>query len=166
MALLLEGDVEDPKTQRIAELETENRTLRRDLADAQVEADRAREDANRALAMLRRQLSPLYRALQAVFGELDAAGIAEDASPSASRTSESGVESRVAAVWESWKEKLGRDTGPSRVIDALLQHGELNVAQLKVAGKMATQTVYDSTSKLNRLGLLNKNGGRYSLKKL
>jgi hypothetical protein len=114
------------------------------------------------LSALRRQLGPLYRALQAVFGELDVAGV--EGGGGESTTSSSTP--KVTAVWESWKQKLGSNTAPARVIDALLQHGELNVAQLKVAAKMANQTVYDSIHRLNKLGLINKNGGKFSLKTL
>lgn len=69
----------DERGREIAELRAENQRLARALEDANMRANRAREDADRALSALRRQLSPLYRALQAVFGELDAAGIADDA---------------------------------------------------------------------------------------
>ena len=41
---VLEGEVEDPKARKIAALEVELRQVRRELADAQLEADRARED--------------------------------------------------------------------------------------------------------------------------
>jgi len=160
----------DPRDADLQRLEGEVRQLRRALKDAEVEAERAREDANRALSMLRRQLNPLYRALQAVFGELDAAGVGDSPlSDESSPPREGGAPSqdpRVSTVWTAWKERFGVGSGPARVIDALLLHGDLNVAQLKVAGQMATQTVYDSVSKLNKLGLIDKNGGRYSLKKL
>lgn len=167
---LIEGEVLLDANPELDRLRTKVRTLERDLDDARLEARRAREDADRALSMLRKQLSPLYRALQAVFGELDAAGVTDSTVPdpqSAGPGATHGIEPRVAALWASWKQKLGgADSAPSRVIDALLTHGEMNVAQLRVAGKMAQQTVYDSVSKLHKLGLLNKNGGRYSLKQL
>lgn len=158
--LVLRGQVVDDRDTEIEQLRDDNRRLRRELTIANGEIARAKADSARALGALRKQLAPLYRALQAVFGELDAAGM--DEMPIES----SGREPRVSQVWESWKSKLGGDTAPARVIDALLQHGELNVAQLKVAAKMANQTVYDSIHRLNKLGLINKNGGRYSLKQL
>ena len=157
----------DPRDDRIDELERQVARLRGDLSDARHELTRVREDSNRALTALRRQLSPLYGALQRVFGELDAAGIADvEPVPVASPTAAPAPNARVSAVWDSWKEKLGSNTAPARVIDALLGHGELNVAQLKVAAKMANQTVYDAIHRLNKLGLINKNGGRFSLKAL
>jgi predicted transcriptional regulator len=51
-----------------------------------------------------------------------------------------------------------------KVIDALLAHSELNTAQLKVAAGIGSRTVSDSIFKLNKLGLITKNGGRFSLK--
>lgn len=156
----------EPPDQEVERLQAENRKLKRQLSDAETEGARAREDADRALGMLRKQLSPLYRALQAVFGELDAAGVGTYEHPDPVPSSMGAQPTRVAAVWESWKLKLGATSAPARVIDALLIHGAMNVPQLKVAGKMANQTVYDAVSKLNKLGLIDKNGGRYSLKQL
>lgn len=163
---LLEGEVKDPQALRIAQLETELRQARRELSDAQVDAERARADASRALSMLRRQLSPLYRALQAVFGELDAAGVTDEA-PSATHapeTSAAGRSAKEMALWSDWKAKL--PPGCGKVIDALLLHSDLNVKQLKVAAKMGENSVYQATSRLGQAGLINKNGGRFSLKQL
>ena len=162
MAHLLEGEVEDPALQRLEAMETELRQARQELRESRAETRQVRASTDAALSALRRQLGPLYRALQAVFGELDVAGV--EGGGGESTTSSSTP--KVTAVWESWKQKLGSNTAPARVIDALLQHGELNVAQLKVAAKMANQTVYDSIHRLNKLGLINKNGGKFSLKTL
>lgn len=156
---VVEPDVSDP---RVAELESEVRRLTRALADARLEADRAREDATRALSALRRQLNPLYRALQAIFGELDAAGV--DDAPVASPASGPTVNPRVAAVWESWKQKLG--AGPAKVIEALLLHGELNTQQLAIAVGVDRTTIPNYVHRLNKAGLIAKNGGRFSLKQL
>lgn len=156
---LLEGDVEDPQTARIADLEEEASNLRAALGRANLETARAREDAALAMGALRRQLSPLYRALQAVFGELDAAGIEDAPVPSAA-----GTTPRNSAVWEAWKQRLPPAVG--KVIDALLLHGDLNQAQIKVAAGLGTGTVSDAVYKLNKAGLINKNGGRVSLKAL
>lgn len=158
---LIEGQVEPLPTleeERIVELEAEVEELRNALTTAKAETRQAKAEATRALANLRRQLQPLYRALQGVFGELDAAGI-EDAAPPAAASNP-----RVAAVWESWKSRLAPGCG--KVIDALLVHGELNSAQIKVAARLGTSTVSDSIYKLNKAGLITKNGGRFSLKTL
>jgi DNA-binding transcriptional ArsR family regulator len=170
MARLLEGEVLPTVDPEIERLRAENRRLQREVADAKIEAQRAREDAQRALSTLRRQLSPLYRALQAVFGELDAAGIEETpaaASPSGaapSGPSATGRDPRVVAVYESWKQRLG--PAAAKVIDALLVHGEMNTTQLSIAAQMHRTNVPKAISKLNQAGLVNKIGGRFSLKPL
>ena len=164
MTKLLEGIVEvaDP---RIAELEAEVRQTRRELADARVEASRVREDAERALSMLRRQLSPLYRALQAVFGELDAAGVIDDGGGLHGAASQApSVDARTAAIWMSWKGRLGPQCG--KVIDALLLQPEMNTTQLAIAIGTRRQNIPGLIYKLNQAGLLNKNGGKFSLKQL
>ena len=51
-------------------------------------------------------------------------------------------------------------------IQALLEHGEMSAIQLKIATRSGQQTVYDTIHKLNKLGLINKNGGKFSLKEL
>lgn len=145
----------DPRDREIDALRAEVKTLRTDLTIARTEAARAQQDADRALGMLRKQLTPLYRALQAVFGELDAAGV-EDAPQNTSP--------RVSAVWENWKAKLGG--GPAKVIDALLLHREMNTQQLAIAIGCDRTTVPNYIHRLNKAGLLNKNGGRFSLKEL
>jgi hypothetical protein len=158
---LLGGQEDDPKARRIAELEAELRQARREAIDAEVEANRAREDSNRALSMLRQQLGPLYRALQAVFGEIDAAGIPETGpgAPAANTVNE-----RVSPVWAAWKEKLSPACG--KVIDALLVHKDLNRKQICVAAQMGKDTMYGVITKLKTAGLLDENGGRFSLKQL
>lgn len=161
---LIEGDVMPDIDPEVERLRAENRTLTRQLADAKIETKRAREDSDRALRMLRQQLSPLYRALQAVFGELDAAGVTHDA-PTATMSATSSVDARVAVVWDSWKSKLGGTV--AKGIDALLLHGELDTAQLAIAAGLDKRTVTNTVVyKLNGAGLINKNGGRFSLKAL
>jgi len=172
MAKLLEGEVLPEADPELDKLRNENRHLKRELDDAQRDARRAREDASRALGSLRKQLGPLYRALQMVFGEIEAAGVDEDygdpAPPSGpSGSLDSRLDPRVNAVWESWKVKLGPGTAQARIIETLQLHPSMSAAQLKVAAKMATQTVYECTAKLKLLGLIEKDGaGRWTLKKL
>jgi len=148
---------------RIAELETQLRAMTRQRDDANRETKRAQEDAQRALSMLRTQLGPLYRALQAVFGELDAAGVTEDRRPEPGDAPPAAPAKNVA-VWEAWKQRMPPAVG--KVIDALLLHGELNQVQIKVAARIGSSTVTDAVYKLNKAGLINKNGGRVSLKQL
>jgi hypothetical protein len=157
----------EPRDVEAEALRMENRRLRRELQDAQTNEARAREDAQRALLMLRQQLGPLYRALQAVFGELDAAGVADDVRPSAVVTpgaGASGMDPRKAAVWDAWKQRLGGQC--AKVIDALLLHSDMNSTQLAIAIGTRRQNIPSLIYKLNQAGLINKNGGRFSLKQL
>lgn len=139
-------------------LREEIRDLRDRLRDAQRELSAAQHESARALGNLRRQLGPLYQALQMVFGELDAAGVNE--APAASAQ----VNSRTSAVWENWKTKLpGR---PAQIIDALLLHGEMNSTQIAIAIGIHRNNVPGLIFRLNKAGLIDKNGTKYSLKKL
>lgn len=146
----------DERDAQIADLKEENRNLRAALARANAETAQATTDAARALGALRRQLGPLYSALQMVFGELDSAGVS-DAGPSAPSND------RTKAVWDSWKGKMG---AAAKVIDALLLHGEMNTQQLAIACGVDRTTIPAYVMKLNKAGLINKNGGRFSLKQL
>jgi len=114
--------------------------------------------AEDGLRELRHVLKPLYSGLQKVFGEFDAMGISD---------SQNGAERLPAEhskVWKSWMDKL--PGMPAKFIEVMLEHGEMSVAQIRVAAHCGQQTVYDVASKLHKLGLLNKNGGKYSLKEL
>ena len=162
--LVRRGDIidvaADVADERIERLERENRQLRRERDDALTDARRAREDANRALKELRRQLSPLYKALQAVFGELDAAGVEDTVAEAVA----AGGDPRVTAIWQSWKTRLGPQCG--KVIDALLLQPGMNTTQLAIAVGTRRQNIPNLIFKLNQAGLLDKNGGRFSLKAL
>lgn len=157
---------DDPRDEEIKELREENKKLARALRDANVRAERAEEDTVRALTALRRQLGPLYRALQAVFGELDAAGVGDEApsSQGAESATLGGRSAREMALWADWKTKL--PSVCARVIDVLLLHSDLSVRQIMAAGKLGEQSVYKATSKLGQLKLIDKTGGRFSLKEL
>lgn len=159
------GDLEtDPRDAQLETLRAENRRLQRALSDAELRADRAREDADRALSNLRRQLGPLYRALQMVFGELDAAGVADSPSTATSASPAPAVDQRATAVWESWKQKL--PGAPAKVIDALLLHAEMNYTQLAIAIGVHRNSIPNIIWKLKRAGLITKNGNRVSLNQL
>jgi len=155
---LLEAWVEPDDS---AELRRKIARLEEGLHHCQTQLENTKRDfsaAQRSLATLRHQLQPLYNALRMVFGELDAAGV-DSVTPTAS-----GPSARVAGVWESWKTKLGGKQ--AEFIQALLEHGEMTAVQLKVATHTGTSTVPQVIYKLNHLGLINKNGGKYSLKEL
>lgn len=125
------------------------------------ESDVREKDA--ALASLRavqHQLLPFYHAMQHLFGDFAEAGIGTDPNAPA------GHNDRTVAIWDSWKDKLGRDSACGRIIEALLHHEEMTVAQLRVACKIGQQTVYDATTRMAKLGLIDRGKGRYRLRKL
>lgn len=159
MGLVREGHIFEDGAE-VAALKAENRDLRQQLLDARADATRSRRDLVQAVAALRKQLTPLYRSLQGVFGDMEAFG---DAEP---MTSAGGpIDGRVAAVWASWKNKLGGTV--AKGIDALLLHGELDTAQLAIAAGLDKRTVTNTVVyKLHGAGLINKNNGRFSLKQL
>lgn len=160
---MIEGVVDrfanvDQRDKRITELELDIRRLTRERDDAQREADRAAEDTNRALSNLRLQLSPLFRALQMVFGELDAAGVA-DAVVDPLKSSTQAVDGK----WDEWKARLG--PGCAKVIDVLLLGGQMTVTAIATTGKMGKRQVYVATAKMGQVGILDRNGSKFSLKR-
>lgn len=153
---LIEGAImPDEESSVTDELRDEIRELKRALSQAHTDTATASRDSLRAVAELRRQLNPLYRALQAVFGEIEAAGVSDE--PSATHP-------RQSAVWEAWKERIGGQ--PAKVIDALLLHGDLNAGQIAIAIGISPKNVAQVIHKLNKASLIEKNNGRFSLKKL
>lgn len=154
---LIEGDVVDERDTRITELEQEVEDYRAEVTQLKFQLADAQRQGTRGLTNLRRQLSPLYKALQDVFGELDKAGVQDG-------QVDTGTSSRVSAVWESWKSKLPGNT--AKVIDALLLHGEMNSTQIGIAIGIHRNNVPQLIWKLNKAGLITKNGTKYSLKQL
>ena len=153
--LLLNGEVKTDSSDE--ELRDKILQLRHELQVGEREREKLWGQVQRleaALIRVRRQLQPLYTALSTLFGDLPESNEPEERQP---RHSTEGV-------WGKWKQKLPGK--PAEIIQALLEHGEMSVAQIRVAAHCGQQTVYDVTSKLNKLGLLNKNGGKYSLKQL
>jgi hypothetical protein len=111
----------------------------------------------RGIAALRQSLGPLYGALQNIFEETDAMQIPH------SSTAQNFPQK--SAVWDDWKKKLGG--AAAKIIDVLHLHGELTQKQLAIhIGTSRIQTVYDAVFKLNKAGIINKNGGKISLKEL
>ena len=156
--LLLEGRVL-PAGPTVESLQRELYTRNKQLNDAEEELRTERRKTatiEAGVRGLRQQLSPLYQALQSVFGDIDAMGIADGVSNASSP--------RTSAVWESWKEKLGGQTATA--IDVLALHGEMNADQLRIHLRCARTHVYNVITKLNKAGIINKNGGKISLKDL
>lgn len=155
---LIEGaiDVEPVDDSYEQELREERDALREELRRVRADLAEARRGTAHALGALRKQLNPLYRALQSVFGELDAVGL-DDSQPAA-------MPSRTSAVWENWKSRMpGR---PAQIIDALLLHGAMNSTQIAIAIGIHRNNVPPLIFKLNKAGLIDKNGTKYSLKQL
>ena len=154
MTLMLEGAVDD-RDLIITGLREQLRQVKEELAQ-----ERSRNSGtNRGLQELRKALTPLYGALQRVFGELDGIGVAETPT-----TSQQAPDSGKSAVWDSWKKKLGGKTADA--IDALMLHGEMTAAQLKIHLRCGNDYVYNVVSNLNKAQLINKRGGKISLKEL
>jgi sugar-specific transcriptional regulator TrmB len=145
----------DPQAQlRSLQQELYNRNRQLEEAEEALRREKRKTAAIEAgVQQLRTVLSPLYQALQMVFGEIEAMGISGD-SPTP----------RVSAVWESWKQKLGGQT--AEAIDVLALHGEMNAEQLRIHLRCARTHVYNVISRLNKAGIINKNGGKISLKEL
>ena len=141
---------------RIKELESEVHALREQVRER---GDRLYA-CERPMQMLRKELSPLRNAINAIFGELDAAGIGENQQQDFS----SSGNSRVNAIWNSWIQKLPGKK--AEFIRALLEHGEMTAVQLKIATHTGTSTVPQVIHQLKDLGLIEKNGSKYSLKPL
>lgn len=161
---LIEGEVMPETHPEVERLLGENRRLKDALDRATLEAAIAKREAEAAIGPLRTQLTPLYRALQVLFGHMEAAGVtASDPVVPTSGRPPTGNQ-KHAAVWESWKQKLGPTA--AKFIDALLLHEEMTVTQLRIACQCGQQTVYDTASKMSKAGLINRNGGKYSLKQL
>jgi hypothetical protein len=148
----------DNRDRIIAAMEQEIRSLKLELGDARRDAENARHQAERAVANLRKQLTPFFRAMQVLFGEMDAIAPEVDAGYT------SAMPDKKRAVWESWKQKLGGKK--AEFVQAMLDHGEMTAAQLRVATHCGTRTVPDVIYALKSLGLVKKNGSKYSLAEL
>lgn len=155
MNLMLEGKVE--KNHEDLELINDGLRARVRTLEEELHVERAKNaSANGGVRRLRSVLSPLYTSLQQLFGDIDAMDVG--AAPG------EPVPTRNSAIWDSWKQKLGE--GPAKIIDALLLHREMNTQQLAIATHYHRTTIPALIFKLNKAGLLNKNGGKFSLKEL
>lgn len=154
-ALIVRDGIVDDRDQIEAMQDTIAR-LRRELAAERQERARDKAASSRALSALRTQLTPLYRALQGVFGKMESAGIEDGSAPL--------PDSRTGAIWQSWKTRLGPQCG--KIIDALLLQPDMNTTQLAIAIGTHRNNITNLIFKLNKAGLLNKSGGRFSLKSL
>jgi hypothetical protein len=158
----LYGDPDNgPIARRFRELERENAQLRDELEIARSEAEAGKRQA-RAVANLRKQLGPLYRALQMVFGEIEA--VSSDEPTATASAPQAAPSDRVAKIWESWKARFPGKA--AAIIDALLLQPGMNQSQLAIAVGCHRASVPDLVYKLNKAGLLRKEGNNYFLKNL
>jgi len=151
---LIHMSIPSPQSQ-IESLQRELYQRNKQLADAE-EALRLEKLMNQtlhtAVDTLRMTLQPLYSGLRLIFEQIDASGV------------ESPTKARNSAVWESWKQKLSGTA--AKAIDVLHLHGEMNGEQLRIHLGCATRTCYNIIGELNKAKLIDKNGGRISLKEL
>lgn len=156
-ALVVHGTVVDDDVRadgrRVQDLEER-------LAKALMQVDRLKTEIEQhrrerlAVLAVQRQLEPFYRALAGIFGDFE--HVSDDGA--------SGVDDRVKKIWDTWKQKL--PGYPAKIIDALLIQSDMNTTQLAIACGCKTQRISEGIMKLNRAGLITKNGGRFSLKAL
>ena len=161
MSMSILSPLPDP-TKALRDLERENYRLREELSTKEDELRREKLKTvtmERGVARLREALTPVYSGLQMIFGEIEATGVHGE-----SVSSSNGMDPRKAAVWEDWKRKMPGI--PARFIEALMLHGELTQNQLRLHAKCAQGSVAGVVSQLWKAGLINKNGGRISLKEL
>jgi hypothetical protein len=145
---------------RISQLEQELRQSRADSSKFRMNS----ETSTSAIVELRRQLGPLHRALRAVFGEIElATGRAgeEPFSPSAAPTSRVFNNSEV---WDHWKQTM--PGLPAKFIDSLLKHGPQTATALSISAPCHRANVAGVIHKLNKAGLIRKDGDVFSLKEI
>ena len=95
---------------------------------------------------LRKLLAPLWGELQDVPVGVNVVGVAGGSNP------------RI----ESAKRRMpGR---PAEFIDLLLEHGPMNVTNFVTLARCSKQTAYNILSKLGQAGVVQNQGGSYSLK--
>ena len=165
---LLEGEVIDPSDEsEVDRLRGELRRVSGDRDALRVEVTRLRQRVNQIdgpAAQLRQNLMPLYQALQAIMGDIEVIDPQTFESSSQGTPADRPAPER-SAIWESWKQRLSG--APAKIIDALLLHREVTVEQLVVLTQISRkQTIYDAIHRMNKAGIIDKNDGKFSLKKL
>lgn len=157
MSMIHSPTIMPPPKDRSSDLIRENETLKIQVGELKTALFRERErigQLEHGLSGLRTSLTPLYQALQQIFGDFEGLDI----------RAEESAKPQVSAVWDSWKTKLGGKT--AEAIDILMLHRSLTAGQLRLHLHCATDYVYQVISKLNVNGLINKQGGKISLKEL
>lgn len=152
-----------PEADDSTRLRREIAGLEQELREAKREAEEARQsaaDAVQAISALRRQLEPLHKSLKMIFGEISRVDAGkETGEPSASENTSRFTNAKL----EMMKRQLG---GRQAEFIEFLQHGEMTTAELAAAAHCHRDTVAQVILKLNRAGLIEKNGNKFSLKDL
>jgi FtsZ-binding cell division protein ZapB len=164
---MLEGEFADSPPPANDELREENSQLRDELRATRQERDKLKGELasiTSSVRAIRDQLTPLHRALRGLFGEIDFVAPPSSSASSIPPHYPVGTAGLRAEAWETWKRKLGGKQ--AEFIQAFLDHGEMTQIQLKIATHSGTSTVPLILDKLQKLGLVSKNGGKYSLKEL
>jgi hypothetical protein len=133
--------------------------LERELQEAKDEAAKAKQaaaDSIHAIRALRKQTEPLYLALKMIHGEISRVD-AEQINTSADSVSTG----KLSPKMEMMKRSLG---GRQAEFIDFLSHGPMTTAQLSAAGKCHRDTVAQVIHKLTRAGLIDKAGGKFSLR--
>jgi hypothetical protein len=140
---LLEAHIDSPEDQLRRRLDT----LERSVEDLRAEL---RETVNAQRAFH----ASAYNAFIQVFG-----GEVADSSDTPTRP-----HSHVSAAWEGWKRRLGPTEG--EIIDVLIHGQYMTCEQLRIAIHKAYSSTSGALKKMSDLGLLDRNGPKYGLKKL
>lgn len=151
--LQLEGEV-DTRDEELVDARNKIVDLQHQLEGARMELAHARELSKHAVGKLRHVLNPLYEALKIIYGEMDMI------SPVGSTGIDAGSSSNPRL--EAAKRSLPGN--PAKFIGLLETHGTMNVTQFVTLAKCGKQTVYNTMSVLLRAGIVQNDGGRYSLK--
>jgi hypothetical protein len=132
-------------------LRDQNLHLANQLADCRAEFARMKMERDamfQAVGGLRKILAPLWGELENVPAGIDV--VSTPATPNL----------RI----ESAKRRMPGK--PAEFIDLLLEHGPMNVTNFVTLARCSKQTAYNTLSKLSQAGIIQNNGGRYSLKEL
>jgi len=152
MTLQIEGHVDDRDT-IIAGLRSQLAEVREELRQERVKSKQAQEGVQE----LQETLTPLYRGLAKIFGEIADIGLSNE-------QASSSPQSNHSAVWEAWKSRLGKPC--AKIIEALQLHRTMNQTQIAIATGISRGNVPTYIFRINKAGLINKNGREYSLKEL
>jgi hypothetical protein len=153
---------EQSGTDEVTRLRREIAGLEQELRDAKDGEEMAKQASSDALQVIRAlresPLAQVHKVLKMLFGEISRVDAGEVTPPQVETTS------RANSVWDKWIQKLGGNRGA--ILKSLLEHGEMTRVQLRVASQVPEGSLNGITSELYKMGLINRAGGKYSLKQL